>query len=49
MILYGRVKYCKCKKRKILKEGDFIMFLVISQPNGPFPKKNPSKHARATN
>jgi hypothetical protein len=29
--------------------GDFIMFLVIGQPNGPLQNKKPSNHALTTN
>ncbi len=42
MILHGYVKKCKnCDF--YLRRGDFIMFLKISQLNGPLRKK-PSKY-----
>jgi hypothetical protein len=40
IILYGHVKLCTCKKCEFyLGKGDFIVFLVIGQPNGPLQKQ----------
>jgi hypothetical protein len=38
MTLHGYVKQCK-KCDFYLRRGDFIMFLMISQLNGPLQKK----------
>jgi hypothetical protein len=38
MILHGNVKQCK-KCDFYLRRGDFIMFLMINQQNGPLKKK----------
>jgi hypothetical protein len=43
MILYGYVKQCK-KCDFYLRRGDFIMFLMQSQLNGPLQKKKWSKN-----
>jgi hypothetical protein len=46
MILHGLLKQCDFD----LGRGDFIMFLVIGQPNAPLQKKKKSsKHAPTTN
>jgi hypothetical protein len=48
-MLYGCVKLCTCKKCDFyLEKGNFIMSLMIGQPNGPLQKKT-SKHAPTTN
>ncbi len=48
MILHGYIKQCK-KSDFHLRRGDFIMFLMINQLNGPLKKKNPSKYTPIIN
>jgi len=43
MILHGNVKQCK-KCDFYLRRGDFIMFLMINQQNGPLKKKKKRNH-----
>jgi len=43
MILHGYVEQCK-KCDFYLRRGDFIIFLMKSQLNGPLQKKKPSKN-----
>jgi hypothetical protein len=48
--MWNSVKQCKKYDFYLAKGGgDFIMFLVIGQPNGPLQNKKPSKHALTTN
>ncbi len=47
MILHGYVKQCK-KCDFYLRRGDFIMFLMKSQLNGPLPKNKTIKNYAPT-
>jgi hypothetical protein len=49
MAMWNSVKKFKKYDSYLVGGEDFIMFLVIGQPNDPLQNKKPSKHALTTN